>query len=144
MKKAKRKRSKSRDLGALVLAQAPAPLLDTLSRQSDMANRPEAEVIINVCLQTLYESEPILTLTRKFHYQFQDGYSYSRGRMDAALASGVLDKATEKKAIEYAGLNKADIKLLQTEMEVTEAQAKKALSENNGDIVKTLLSLVSA
>jgi NACalpha-BTF3-like transcription factor len=29
-------------------------------------------------------------------------------------------------------------------MEITEALAKKALSENKGDIVKTLLSLVSA
>ncbi|CAE6437058.1 unnamed protein product [Rhizoctonia solani] len=87
-----------------------------------MAHRPEAEVIIN----------------------FQDGYSYSRGRMDAALASGVLEKSAEKKATEYTGLNKADIKLVQTEMEITEGQAKKALSENNGDVIKTLLSLVSA
>ncbi|CAE6450368.1 unnamed protein product [Rhizoctonia solani] len=87
-----------------------------------MAHRPEAEVIIN----------------------FQDGYSYSKGRMEAALTSGVLEKSAEKKAVEYAGLSKADIKLVQTEMEVTEAQAKKALSENDGDVVKTLLSLVSA
>ncbi|KAJ1309148.1 hypothetical protein OPQ81_004821 [Rhizoctonia solani] len=87
-----------------------------------MTHRPEAEVIIN----------------------FQDGFSYSKARMDAALTSGVLERSAEKKAIEYAGLNKADIKLVQTEMEITEAQAKKALSENNGDVVNTLLSLVSA
>ncbi|KAH7343300.1 hypothetical protein B0J17DRAFT_641840 [Rhizoctonia solani] len=87
-----------------------------------MTHRPEAEVIIN----------------------FQDGYSYSKGRMDAALTSGVMEKSAEKKATEYVGLNKADIKLVQTEIEVTGAQAKKALSENNGDVVKTLLSLVSA
>ncbi|CAE6447505.1 unnamed protein product [Rhizoctonia solani] len=87
-----------------------------------MAHRPEAEVIIN----------------------FQDGFSYSKGRMDAALTSGVLEKSAEKKATEYTGLNKADVKLIQTEMEITEVQAKKALSDNNGDVVKTLLSLVSA
>lgn len=29
-------------------------------------------------------------------------------------------------------------------MELTEAQAKKVLGENKGDVVKTLLSLVSA
>ncbi|CAE6389462.1 hypothetical protein RSOLAG22IIIB_03182 [Rhizoctonia solani] len=87
-----------------------------------MAHRPEAEVIIN----------------------FQDGFSYSKGRMDAALTSGVLEKPAEKKVTDYSGLNKADVKLVQTEMEVTEAQAKKALSEHDGDIVKTLLSLVSA
>ncbi|KAG8734227.1 hypothetical protein FRC11_008128 [Ceratobasidium sp. 423] len=75
---------------------------------------------------------------------FQDGYSYSKGRMDAALTSGVLEKSVEKKATEYTGLNKADVKLVQTEMEITEAQAKKALSEHNGDVVKTLLSFVSA
>ncbi|KAG8717084.1 hypothetical protein FRC08_008213 [Ceratobasidium sp. 394] len=86
-----------------------------------MAHRPEAEVIIN----------------------FQDGYSYSKGRMDAALSSGIFDKIPEKKAPEYPGLNKADVKLIQTEMEITEVQAKKALSENGGDVVKTLLSLVS-
>lgn len=32
--------------------------------------------------------------------------------MDAALTSGVLDKSGEKKAIEYTGLNKADVKLV--------------------------------
>ncbi|KAG9128508.1 hypothetical protein FRC07_005875 [Ceratobasidium sp. 392] len=87
-----------------------------------MAHRPEAEVIIN----------------------FQDGFSYSKGRMDAALTSGIFDKTADKKAIEYTGLNKADVKLVQTELEITEVQAKKALSENGGDVVKTLLSLVSA
>ncbi|KAG8728013.1 hypothetical protein FRC12_022095 [Ceratobasidium sp. 428] len=64
--------------------------------------------------------------------------------MDAALKSGIFNKVVDKKAIEYPGLNKADVKLIQTEMEITEAQAKKALSENGGDVVKTLLSLVSA
>ncbi|KAF8605449.1 hypothetical protein BDV93DRAFT_554817 [Ceratobasidium sp. AG-I] len=86
-----------------------------------MPPRPEAEVIIN----------------------FQDGYSYSKGRMDAALTSGIFDKVPEKKVSDYPGLSKADIKLVQTEMELTEVQAKKVLGENKGDVVKTLLSLVS-
>jgi hypothetical protein len=32
--------------------------------------------------------------------------------MDAALTSGILEKSSEKKAIEYIGLNKADVKLV--------------------------------
>ncbi|QRV73114.1 hypothetical protein RhiJN_01128 [Ceratobasidium sp. AG-Ba] len=86
-----------------------------------MAHRPEAEVIIN----------------------FQDGYSYSKGKMDAALTSGIFEKVAEKKPVDYPGLNKADVKLIQTEMEVTEIQAKKILSENGGDVVKALLAVVS-
>ena len=82
--------------------------------------------------------------------------------MDAALASGILDKVPEKKGADYPGLSKADIKLVVNSSFAhsptrctnlqrppasrdgsTEAQAKKALGENKGDVVKTLLSLVS-
>lgn len=38
--------------------------------------------------------------------------------MDAALASGILDKTAEKKVADYPGLSKADIKLVVSSMEV--------------------------
>ncbi|KAJ7578497.1 hypothetical protein C8J56DRAFT_349884 [Mycena floridula] len=85
--------------------------------------RPEPEVIMN----------------------YNDGFAYSKGKMDAALASGVLEKPVKPTKEITAGppLKKEDIDFIVQEFEISRAQAEKALHENGGDLNKTLKALVT-
>ncbi|KAG5644242.1 hypothetical protein DXG03_008837 [Asterophora parasitica] len=89
--------------------------------------RPEAEVIMN----------------------FNDGFSYSKGKMEEAFRpGGILEKVPQAvgakpvKDAAVAALKKDDIDLVVREFEIPRAQAEKALVENGGDLVKTLSALI--
>ncbi|KAF5373598.1 hypothetical protein D9758_000942 [Tetrapyrgos nigripes] len=84
--------------------------------------RPEPEVIMN----------------------FNDGFSYSKGKLDAAYLS-LIDKPPAKQipSKDAASLKKDDIDLVAHEFEITRAEAEKALLENDKDVVKTLKALVT-
>ncbi|KZT70079.1 hypothetical protein DAEQUDRAFT_689560 [Daedalea quercina L-15889] len=73
--------------------------------------RPEPEVIVN----------------------FADGHAYSKGKMEDAFRSGLLDKPITKPK-ETTASKREDVDLLVHELEITRAQAEKLLNEKNGDL----------
>ncbi|THV03931.1 hypothetical protein K435DRAFT_774590 [Dendrothele bispora CBS 962.96] len=83
--------------------------------------RPEPEVIMN----------------------FNDGFSYSKGKLDAAYLS-LIEKSPAKQIVskEAASLKKEDVDLIVNEFEISRTEAEKALLENEKDLAKTLKSLV--
>ncbi|KAI0929264.1 hypothetical protein AcW1_006251 [Taiwanofungus camphoratus] len=76
-------------------------------------------------------------------HQFADGYAYSKGKMEEAFRSGLLDKPTVK-AKDSASGKREDVDLLIHELEIPRAQAEKILTENNGDILKALRNWITA
>ncbi|GLB34613.1 hypothetical protein LshimejAT787_0201780 [Lyophyllum shimeji] len=91
---------------------------------SQSNGRPEPEVIMN----------------------FADGFSYSKNRMEEAFrAGGILDRAPTKPAKDPAvtALKREDVDLIIQEFEIARPRAEKALAENGGDVVKTLLALIT-
>jgi NACalpha-BTF3-like transcription factor len=98
--------------------------------------------------------------------QFNDGFSYSKGKLDAAYIS-LVEKQPLKQppSKEAASLKKDDIDLVVRvintiglkppvtfiaypckqahEFELTRAEAEKALLENDKDVIKTLKALVT-
>ncbi|KAK7467610.1 hypothetical protein VKT23_004663 [Stygiomarasmius scandens] len=84
--------------------------------------RPEPEVIMN----------------------FNDGFSYSKGKLDAAYLS-IIEKPPPKQPVskEAATLKKEDVDLIVNEFEIPRAEAEKALLENEKDLAKTLKSLIN-
>lgn len=84
--------------------------------------RPEPEVIVN----------------------YQDGYAYSKGKMEEAFRSGLFEKPAQKsKDTPKVACKKEDIDLITNEFEIPRAQAEKALAENGGDLMKTIKALLS-
>lgn len=55
-----------------------------------MNGRPEAEVIVNVSLYNL------IRYCSKRRFQFQDGLSYNKKRLEEAFASGAFDTPSKK------------------------------------------------
>jgi len=81
--------------------------------------RPEPEVIAN----------------------FADGHSYSKGKMEEIFRSGALDKPPSKpKEVSHA--KREDLDLIVHELEITRAEAEKALAKANGDVAKALTLLI--
>jgi len=79
--------------------------------------RPEPEVIVN----------------------FADGFAYSKGKMEDAFRSGILEKSITKPAkAASSSAKQEDIDLLVHELDISRTQAEKMLAERNGDIVKVL------
>lgn len=87
-----------------------------MSHLSRANGRPEAEVIVN----------------------FADGYSYSKGKMEEAFRSGLMDKPSPKAGKEAHAFKREDVDLLVHELEIPRAQAEKMLAANKGDVAKTL------
>jgi len=81
--------------------------------------RPEPEVIAN----------------------FADGHSYSKGKMEEIFRSGVFDKPPSKPK-EVLHMKRDDLDLIVHELEITRAEAEKALANTNGDIAKALALLI--
>ncbi|KAJ3725131.1 hypothetical protein C8R42DRAFT_718623 [Lentinula raphanica] len=83
--------------------------------------RPEPEVIMN----------------------FNDGYSYTKAKFDAAcfaiLENGPVKAAKDTKPAP----KKEDVDLIVNEFEISRAQAEKALTENDRDVVKTMHVLIN-
>ncbi|KAH9966566.1 hypothetical protein BC827DRAFT_1176898 [Russula dissimulans] len=73
---------------------------------------------------------------------YADGYAYSKAKFEDGLRIIFADKPA-KPAKTPSGFKKEDIDLIVSELEIPRAQAEKALSENNGDIVKTLQALIT-
>ncbi|OCH93840.1 hypothetical protein OBBRIDRAFT_724013 [Obba rivulosa] len=86
-----------------------------MSHLSRANGRPEAEVIVN----------------------FADGYSYSKGKMEEAFRSGLMDKPSVK-AKETHALKREDVDILVNELEIPRAQAEKMLAATKGDVAKAL------
>ncbi|KIJ69212.1 hypothetical protein HYDPIDRAFT_36295 [Hydnomerulius pinastri MD-312] len=77
--------------------------------------------------------------------QFNDGYSYSKTKLDASLRE-VLTQASDRKAIKPVKNNAQfadNVKSIMETFEISKAQAEKALTENDGDREKTVRALVS-
>jgi NACalpha-BTF3-like transcription factor len=74
---------------------------------------------------------------------FSDGFAYSKGKMDEVLRSGLLDKQPTKPVKEITLAKREDVDLIVHELEISRAQAEKALIENGGDIVQTLRALIT-
>ncbi|KAF9519996.1 hypothetical protein BS47DRAFT_918575 [Hydnum rufescens UP504] len=77
---------------------------------------------------------------------FQDGFSYSKKRLDEAFASGVFDVPSKKKKDTHAPdvkLSSESIDLIVHELEIPRSQAEKALAEHKGDVVAALKALVT-
>jgi len=84
--------------------------------------RPEPEVIVN----------------------FNDGYSYSKGKLEEAFRSGgMFDKPQTKALKDGQGLKKEDVELIVKEMEITRAQAERALADAKGNLSEALLALIT-
>ncbi|PCH37927.1 hypothetical protein WOLCODRAFT_66049 [Wolfiporia cocos MD-104 SS10] len=85
--------------------------------------RPEPEVIVN----------------------FADGYAYSKGKMEEAFRSGLMDRPAVKPAEKLSHKAKQeDVDLLVHELDVTRSQAEKMLLENDNDIAQVLTEWVKA
>ncbi|KAF8559847.1 hypothetical protein OG21DRAFT_1480566 [Imleria badia] len=76
--------------------------------------------------------------------QFNDGYSYSKTKLDASLRELVQDRKSVKSVKGQVAVKKDDVDLVMKEFDITQAQAEKALSENEGDLDRTLLALVAS
>ncbi|KDQ10556.1 hypothetical protein BOTBODRAFT_178036 [Botryobasidium botryosum FD-172 SS1] len=82
---------------------------------------PEAEVILN----------------------FADGFSYSKNRLDDAVADGIFEKPAAIKDKESIKPKEADVDLIVSELEISRFKAEKALIASEGDLVGALKSLCS-
>jgi len=100
-------------------------------------------------------------------FQFADGLSYSKNKMDEILRSGALDKLPPRQKESHPHVKREDIELIvsrefkggvdtigngktdsnrQTkvhELEIPKSQAEKALNEAGGDVSKALKALVT-
>jgi len=86
--------------------------------------RPEPEVIMN----------------------YADGFSYSKGKMEEAFRpGGILEKAPAKAAKDHLVPvpKREDVDLIVHEFEIPRGQAEKVLTENGGDVGKTLRALIT-
>ncbi|KAI9571272.1 hypothetical protein HD554DRAFT_2074791 [Boletus coccyginus] len=75
--------------------------------------------------------------------QFNDGYSYSKTKLDASLRELVHDRKSVKSVKGQVAVKKDDVDFVVKEFDISQAQAEKALSENGGDLDKTLRALVN-
>ncbi|KAI0093763.1 hypothetical protein BDY19DRAFT_989307 [Irpex rosettiformis] len=74
---------------------------------------------------------------------FADGMAYSKGKLEEAFGpGGILDKPVKQPRETFAG-KRDDVDLIVHELEISRVQAEKALADHNGDVVKTLVALVS-
>jgi len=84
--------------------------------------RPESEVIVN----------------------FVDGFAYSKAKLDDAFRNGLLDKPVKPpKETPNISIKRDDIDLIVHELDISRAQAEKALVEAGGDITKALRNLIT-
>jgi len=74
--------------------------------------------------------------------QYADGYAYSKTKFDEGLRIVLADKPA-KPAKTQSNVKKEDVDLIVSELEIPRGQAEKALSDNNGDIAKTLRELIT-
>jgi len=74
--------------------------------------------------------------------QYADGYAYSKTKFDEGLRIVLADKPA-KPAKTQSNVKKEDVDLIVSELEIPRGQAEKALSDNNGDIAKTLRKLIT-
>ncbi|KAI0759491.1 hypothetical protein BC629DRAFT_1548786 [Irpex lacteus] len=74
---------------------------------------------------------------------FADGMAYSKGKLEEAFRpGGILDKPV-KQPKETFSIKREDVDLIVHELEIPRAQAEKALATHGGDVVKTLIALIS-
>ncbi|OBZ65675.1 hypothetical protein A0H81_14286 [Grifola frondosa] len=92
-----------------------------MSHLSRSNGRPEPEVIVN----------------------FADGFAYSKGKMEEAFRSGLMDKPSVRPTKETSHAKREDVELLVQEFEISRTQAEKVLIENNGDVSKALEQLIA-
>ncbi|KAF9261439.1 hypothetical protein L218DRAFT_961439 [Marasmius fiardii PR-910] len=92
-----------------------------MSRSNGTSTRPEPEVIMS----------------------FADGFSYVKAKLDEAYIAVIGQDlpASQNPKVQY---KKEDVDLLMNEFEMSRAQAEKALSANEKDIVKTVQALIRA
>ncbi|KAH0827122.1 hypothetical protein J3R83DRAFT_4810 [Lanmaoa asiatica] len=76
--------------------------------------------------------------------QFSDGYSYSKTKLDASLRELVPDRKSIKSVKGQVTVKKDDVDFIVKEFDISQAQAEKALSENGGDLDRTLRALVAS
>ncbi|KAF8136654.1 hypothetical protein EV363DRAFT_1158616, partial [Boletus edulis] len=76
--------------------------------------------------------------------QFNDGYSYSKTKLDASLRELVHDHKSVKSVKGQVAVKKDDVDLIVKEFDISQAQAEKVLSENGGDLDRTLRALVAS
>jgi len=74
---------------------------------------------------------------------FADGYAYSKGKLEEAFRSGIFDKPPPKVSKETYNAKKEDVDLIVSELEIPRIDAERALHENQGDVVKALLLLMT-
>ncbi|KAG9318739.1 hypothetical protein JVU11DRAFT_838 [Chiua virens] len=75
--------------------------------------------------------------------QFSDGLSYSKTKLDASLRELVLDRKPAKSIKGQVVVKKDDVDFIVKEFDISPAQGEKALSENGGDLDKTLRALIA-
>ncbi|KIJ16870.1 hypothetical protein PAXINDRAFT_131849 [Paxillus involutus ATCC 200175] len=77
--------------------------------------------------------------------QFSDGSSYSKTKLEASLRELVGERKPSVKSLKgQVAVKKDDVDLIVKEFEIPAAQAEKVLSENGGDLEKTLRVLVAS
>ncbi|KAF9038316.1 hypothetical protein BDZ89DRAFT_945760 [Hymenopellis radicata] len=77
---------------------------------------------------------------------YQDGFSYSKGKMETALLpGGLLDKPPVKatKDPHAASIKKEDIDVIVNEFELSRPQAEKVLLQHGGDLLVALKALIN-
>ncbi|KAF9227593.1 hypothetical protein BS17DRAFT_746199 [Gyrodon lividus] len=76
--------------------------------------------------------------------QFNDGYFYSKTKLDASLRELVVDRKSAKSLKNQVVVKKDDVDLIVKEFDIPHTQAEKVLSENGGDLDKALRALVAS
>jgi len=74
---------------------------------------------------------------------YADGYAYSKSKFDEGLRIVLADKPA-KPAKTHSNVKKEDVDLIVSELEIPRGQAERALSDNNGDLAKTLRVLITS
>ncbi|KAH9952167.1 hypothetical protein B0H21DRAFT_716045 [Amylocystis lapponica] len=93
-----------------------------MSHLSRTNGRPEPEVIVN----------------------FADGFAYSKGKMEEAFRTGLLDRPVAKVTKESSGAKREDVDLLMHELEIPRAYAEKLLVESSGSVTKAFERWIAA
>jgi len=74
---------------------------------------------------------------------FQDGFAYSKGKMEEVFRSGLFDKPPTKSVKETTSAKREDIDLIVHQLEILRAQAEKALIEKGGNLEQALRALIT-
>jgi len=75
---------------------------------------------------------------------FNDGFAYSKGKMEEVFRSGLFDRQPTKPTKEITLAKREDVDLIVHEFEIPRAQAEKALIEKGGDLEQALRALITS